>query len=147
MDARNIELLALSFARVSANKVDAATVFYARLFTIAPQLRAMFTSDFETQKQKLVSSLAQIVDYYRVGIDPTGYLARLGRSHQGYGAERAHFDVVGDALIFTVAQVLGEDFTPEIRNAWVQAYDEVSTVMLRGAAMDPPAGTGLDAHS
>ena len=147
MDARNIELLALSFARVSANKDEAATIFYARLFTTAPQLRAMFKSDLEAQKAKLMSSLAQIVDFYRVGVDPTGYLTRLGRGHKSYGAQRAHFDTVGDALIFTLAQVLGEDFTPEIRAAWLEAYAEVASVMVRGGeareAAHPTAGAGF----
>jgi nitric oxide dioxygenase len=147
MDARNIELLALSFARVSANKDEAATIFYARIFTTAPHLRAMFKSDLEVQKAKLMSSLAQIVDFYRVGRDPKGYLTRLGRGHKSYGAQRAHFDTVGDALIFTLAQVLGEDFTPEIRAAWIEAYAEVASVMVRGGeareAAQLAAGAGF----
>jgi hemoglobin-like flavoprotein len=139
MDAKNIELLAASFARVSANKTDAATIFYARLFTTAPQLRPMFKGDLESQKQKLMSSLAQIVDFYRVGVDPHGYLARLGHGHQAYGVQRSHFDAVGDALVFTLAQILGDDFTPDIRHAWVEAYAEVSAVMMRAAELTPPA--------
>jgi len=141
MDARTIELLALSFARVSANKEDAATIFYARLFTTAPQLRALFQSDLEEQKQKLIGSLAQIVDFYRVGIDAERYLGRLGRTHRDYGVQKAHFAAVGDALIFTLAQILGSDFTSEIRSAWIAAYEEVSASMLRGmqgAASVPP---------
>jgi hemoglobin-like flavoprotein len=139
MDARNIELLAASFARVSANKSDAATLFYARLFTTAPQLRPLFRGDLEAQKHKLMSSLAQIVDFYRVGVDHQGYLARLGHSHQAYGVQRTHFDAVGDALVFTLAQVLGDDFTPDIRHAWVEAYAEVSAVMIRSAEVTPTA--------
>jgi hemoglobin-like flavoprotein len=137
MDARKIELLAVSFARVSANKADAATIFYARLFTTAPQLRPLFKGDLESQKHKLMASLAQIVDYYRVGVDPQGYLSRLGQGHQAYGAQRSHYDAVGDAFIFTLAQVLGEDFTPAIRAAWVEAYAEVSAVMLRAGDARP----------
>jgi len=133
MDPRNIELLAASFARVSANKADAATLFYARLFTTAPQLRPLFKGDLETQKQKLMSSLAQIVDFYRVGVDPHGYLAQLGQGNKAYGVKRSHFDAIGDALIFTLAQVLGDEFSPDIRAAWVHAYDEVSAVMIRAA--------------
>src|SRR5690348_14790695 len=103
MNVRTIELLAASFARVSANKTDAAAIFYARLFMAAPELRPLFQTDIESQQRKLMSSLAQIVDFYRIGVDPASYLAELGRSHQGYGVQRAHFDVVGDALLFTLA--------------------------------------------
>jgi hemoglobin-like flavoprotein len=132
MDATTIDLLAMSFARVSANKSDAATIFYARLFTTAPQLRSLFQGDLEEQKQKLMASMAQIVDFYRVGVDPERYLGRLGREHRGHGVQKAHFEAVGDALIFTLAQILGTDFTPEIRSAWITTYTEVSAAMLRG---------------
>jgi hemoglobin-like flavoprotein len=136
MNARTIELLAASFARVCANKDDAATIFYARLFMTAPELRPLFKADIESQKQKLLSSLAQIVDFYRIGVDPESYLAHLGRGHHGYGVRRAHFDAVGDALVFTLAQVLGQEFSPEIRAAWVSAYAEVSAVMMRAGDVE-----------
>jgi len=135
MDATTIDLLAMTFARVSANKTDAATIFYARLFTTAPHLRTLFHDDLEEQKQKLMQSLAQIVDFYRVGTDPERYRGRLGQDHRGHGVQKAHFEAVGDALIFTLAQILGDDFTPEIRSAWITAYTEVSATMLRG--MEP----------
>lgn len=136
MDARTIELLAASFARVSANKTEAATIFYARLFMTAPELRPLFQTDLESQQRKLMSSLAQIVDFYRVGVDPASYLASLGQNHQSYGVQRAHFDSVGDALLFTLAQVLGPEFSAEVRAAWVSAYAEVSAAMIRAGELE-----------
>jgi hemoglobin-like flavoprotein len=132
MDARTIELLAATFARVAARRDDAATIFCTRLFTTAPALRpSSFKHDFESQKAKLMSTLAQVVEYYRIGVDPESYLARLGESQDGYGAQRVQFEALGDALIFTLAQVLGDDFTPEVRAAWVAAYGEVAAAMMR----------------
>jgi hemoglobin-like flavoprotein len=144
MDARTIELLAMSFARISANKNDAATLFYARLFTTAPHLRSMFRPDLEEQKQKFLLSFAQVVDFHRVGCDPDLFFTRLGAGHRAYGVQKQHFAAVGDALLFTLAQILGEDFTQEIRSAWTVAYDEVSTSMLRGLEA-PAAAPSLEA--
>ena len=137
MDARTIELLAATFARVAARRDDAATIFYARLFTTAPALRSLFAHDLEAQKAKFMSALAQIVEYYRIGVDPESYLARLAQHHESYGAQRAHFETMGDALIFTLAQVLRDDFTPEVRAAWVAAYGEVAAAMLRAGDASP----------
>ena len=131
----------MSFARVSANKNEAASIFYARLFTTAPQLRSQFRGDLEEQKQKLMASLAQIVDFYRIGVAPGRYFGELGYDQRGNGLQKAHFEAVGDALIFTLAQILGEDFTSEIRSAWITAYTEVSASMLRSTespASAPP---------
>src|ERR1700753_815890 len=122
MKSSTMELLSSSFARVCADKNNAAGIFYARLFTTAPELRAAFQSDFDSVQWKLMSSLVQIVEFYRVGVDPTSYLADLGRSRQGYAAQRAQFDAVGDAILFTLAQVLGQGFGADIRAAWVSAY-------------------------
>jgi nitric oxide dioxygenase len=130
MDARTIDLLAMSFARISAHKHDAATLFYARLFTTAPQLRPLFKADLEEQKQKLILSLAQIIDFYRLGADAERHLGRLGRSQGDSGVQKSHFAAVGDALIFMLAQILGDDFTPEIRSAWIAAYSDVSEHMM-----------------
>jgi nitric oxide dioxygenase len=146
MNATTIELLAASFARVSANKAEAATIFYARLIMTAPELRPLLRADLEAQQRTLMSSLAQIVDFYRAGINPTGYLATLGGSPRSYGMQRAHFDAVGDALLFTLAQVVGHEFTSELRSAWVSAYAEVSAALIRAAELEgPPASHPLAA--
>lgn len=131
MDARTIELLAASFARVAANRDEAATIFYARLFMTAPMLRPVLRRDLAPQNDEFMSLLAQIVEYHRVGIEPHGYLARVGQNQLGFGDQRVQFDAVGDALMFTLAQVLGDEFSADIRSAWVLAYGEVSSATIR----------------
>jgi hemoglobin-like flavoprotein len=42
-------------------------------------------------------------------------LQALGKRHANYGVESAHFAVVGEALIWTLADGLGDKFTPEVR--------------------------------
>jgi hemoglobin-like flavoprotein len=139
MDAKTIELLAASFARVAAHRDEAAMIFYARLFMTAPALRPVLKRDLAPQTDELVSLLAQVVEYHRIGVEPRSYLARIGQSQAGYGNPRAHFDAVGDALIFTLAQALGDEFSPDIRAAWVFAYGEVSAAMVRATDICVPS--------
>ena len=40
------------------------------------------------------------------------------------------------ALVWLLDQVLGEEFTPELREAWSEAYLLVSSIMRRAAARD-----------
>ncbi len=126
-----IELLAASFARIVARRADAGALFYARLSATAPELHVYFRGSFASQQDKLMSLLAQVVEYYRVGVDPQSYLARLGQGEDSYFSRRAQFDAVGDALLFALAHVLGEDFSPGVRAVWATAYSEVSAAMLR----------------
>jgi nitric oxide dioxygenase len=142
MDASTIELLALSFARLSANRNEAASIFYARLFTTAPQLRALFSRNLDVQKQRFITSLAEIVEECQNGLKDEQTFTRFGRQHPERAVQQSHFDAIGDALIFTLAQILGEDFTPEIRTAWICAYTEVSSSLLQhieGLSVPPPA--------
>ena len=63
-----------------------------------------------------------------------GAIQEMGNRHQGYGVEPAHYAVVGQALLDTLAKGLGDDFTPDVREAWTETYTLVSTTMQDTAA-------------
>jgi len=44
-----------------------------------------------------------------------------------------HYATVGSALLWTLEQGLGEQFTPEVREAWTAAYGLLAQVMQQGA--------------
>jgi hemoglobin-like flavoprotein len=58
----------------------------------------------------------------------------LGRRHVGYGVRDEHYSTVGEALIWTLAQGLGDAFTSEVREAWAAAYSWLAFTMQRAAA-------------
>jgi hemoglobin-like flavoprotein len=43
----------------------------------------------------------------------------------------SQYDSVGTALLWTLEQGLGEAFTPEVRDAWTEAYLYVSSIARR----------------
>ncbi len=115
---------------------DALTeTFYAELFRIAPEARPLFAAtDLPAQRKKLAAALGLVV---RHADDLTPVLAALeemGRRHVGYGAEPAHYDLVGQAMIHAIATTLGADFTQMTKDAWVAAYTAVAMTMQAGAA-------------
>jgi len=108
----------------------AAELFYRRLFEIDPELKPLFKStDMKEQSKKLIQMLAMAVK----GLDNLDQLIpaveNLGRRHVGYGVKDSHYDTVGDALLWTLEKGLGEDFTPEVLDAWAQTYIVLSSVM------------------
>jgi hemoglobin-like flavoprotein len=60
----------------------------------------------------------------------------LGRRHAGYGVREPHYATVGEALLWTLEQGLGEAFTPAVRNAWATAYGTLASVMIDAAGTD-----------
>ena len=145
MNADQIRSLQQSWALVAPNGEAAIASFYQRLFEIDPSTRRLFRSvDMSRQHSRLVQALAATID----GLDRPGQLLpmleQLGRRHAGYGVCDRHFDSVGQALLWTLAQGLGDAWTAELEAAWVEAYGLVSGVM-RGAMADRRASTGTTA--
>ena len=58
----------------------------------------------------------------------------LGRRHAGYGVADDLYDMVAEALLWTLQQGLGEYFTPDVAAAWCAAYGILANVMKAAAA-------------
>ena len=50
----------------------------------------------------------------------------------GYGVKAEDYKKVGDALLWTLEQGLGDAFSEDVRQAWVRTYDMVARVMIAG---------------
>lgn len=133
MQANQIAIVQQSFAKVRPIAAQAAELFYQRLFTLDPALRDLFTGDMRKQGQMLMQMIGAAVG----GLSNVEKLAptvrALGARHVGYGVKDSHYLTVGAALLWTLEQGLGDDFTPEVREAWGAAYELMSTVMQLGA--------------
>jgi len=127
------ELIRTSFRAVSWASQSAADRFYAILFEEAPQTRELFVNDLEQQGAQLMSKLSLIVSEIQdiEGLLPV--LEDLALRHVAYGVKPEHYPLVGSALLRMLEEFLGEDFTPEIRNAWTKAYSELSALMIKSA--------------
>jgi hemoglobin-like flavoprotein len=58
---------------------------------------------------------------------------RLGARHTGYGVQPQHYQTVGAAILWTLAQGLGDAFTPEVEEAWTAVYTLLAETMQEGA--------------
>ena len=130
----NIELLEQSFSQVSPRAIAFSASFYENLFRHHPELKPMFAqTSLEAQEKKLVFSLAAIVENLRnPGVTQKALLS-LGARHAEVGTIREHYPFVGQALLETFEAYLGDDWTPEVANAWIEAYDAIANTMLEGA--------------
>ena len=59
--------------------------------------------------------------------------AKLARRHVAYGVRPEHYQPVGAALLWTLEQGLGDQFTEETRAAWTHAYGTLAEVMIEAA--------------
>lgn len=144
--AHQIHLLRTSFAVVESHPRIAALIFYQHLFEIDPSLRAMFHTEIEAQAEKLMDMLARAIALLDQPAELDRILRALGARHMGYGVVDAHYATVGRALLRMLAEVLDARWTPEVREAWMSLYDQLSTAMKAGAA-ESLLGTAVPGHS
>jgi hemoglobin-like flavoprotein len=133
MTPDQVTLVQDSFAKVAPISGKAAELFYGRLFEIAPQVRAMFPDDMSEQRKKLMSTLAIVVNGLGNLDTILPAASALAKRHVGYGAEAAHYPVVGEALLWTLEKGLGDAWTPPVAAAWTAAYTTLSGFMISEA--------------
>jgi len=133
-------LVQATWAKVAPIADTAARLFYGRLFELEPALRPLFgQSDMAEQRRKLMQMLALAVASLDRLETLRPALEALGRRHVGYGVEDRHYGLVGAALLWTLEQGLGDEYTMSVRDAWTAAYTALSTIMQDAAATDREA--------
>lgn len=121
-----------------------------RFFALEPEAKAIFgfkktQSDEELAKSRRFTKHAayfiQMIDKALGMLGPdiellTEILLELGQKHVNYGVKPEYFPSMGRALIFAVQETLSEDeFTPEIKDSWVEVYGALSYDMIRAQKM------------
>ncbi|CAM9185773.1 unnamed protein product [Chrysoparadoxa australica] len=142
--AQRKKLIVDSFAKVEPIAGPAAGMFYNRLWEIDPETKELFEdTDMEKQKEKLMKTLKVAVDLLTDGMDTlVPVLQDLGRRHVDYGVKAHQYATVGEALIWTLGEGLGDAFTPEVKEAWVWVFGVISEVCINAAKdVDPTYGT------
>jgi hemoglobin-like flavoprotein len=137
MTPRQIESIQVSWAAVEPIQDIAATLFYDRLFETEPAVRRLFRrTDMVAQKKVLMQTLAVVVRSLDRLEQIVPAVQALGRRHAGYGVRPAHYASVGNALLWTLEQGLGDAFTDECRDAWAEAYSTLASVMIDAATAE-----------
>lgn len=129
MHADTIALVRASWQRVEAIGPTAAALFYENLFAAQPSLRPLFKSDMQVQGERLMSMIGVAVAKLDDLPALVPVLQQLGARHAHYGVRDEHYDVVGAALLQTLSQGLGDEFTAEVREAWTGVYGIVASTM------------------
>ena len=134
MTPAQIELVKSSWAEVEPIAEQAAELFYGKLFELNPGLKSLFKSDMKEQGRKLMAMLNTAVNSLDEIETIVPAVQGMGRRHVAYGVKDEDYDTVGEALLWTLEQGLGEAFTPEVKDAWVDVYTLVATTMKTAVA-------------
>ena len=139
MTPSDVALVQESFSKVKPIAQEAASIFYNRLFEIAPEVKPLFPGDMTEQGKKLMATLAAVVGSLHdlPAILPAASV--LAKKHVDYGVKPGHYVPVGEALLWTLERGLGPAWTPQTAAAWGSAYSTLSNYMISEAYGKPAA--------
>ena len=133
MTPEQVTLVQRSFAQVVPIADQAAQLFYDRLFEVAPAVRPLFRGDMAQQGQKLMATLAAVIEGLSDLPRVLPAASALAKRHVSYGARPEHYAVVGETLLWTLERGLGPQWTPQLAAAWTAAYSALSGYMIEQA--------------
>lgn len=112
--------------------LDLTKHFYQRMFSHNPELKNMFNMGNQ-QNSKQQTALALAVLAYAENIENPQVLMPaidgIGQKHTSLSIRPEHYQIVGKHLIAAIAEVLGENATPELLEAWKMAYTQLAKIM------------------
>jgi hemoglobin-like flavoprotein len=133
MTARQIQLVRETYETISDMAVPVSMLFYGRLFQEYPAVRSMFHGDIREQARKFIEMIAVLVQGLGRGNHYRNELRAMGRRHVRYGVTRAHYAVVGEALLWALRHALERQFSTEAQLAWKAMIDDACAHMMSGA--------------
>lgn len=126
--------IALVEATLAALDLEAlAADFYRLAFAAEPALLAMFVTDPVAQRDRFAIELEEIVASIKSIDEFSPRVQALGVRHGHYGVRSVHYQVMGEALLASLASALGGRWTAEVEQAWRLAYNLTAETMMLGA--------------
>jgi nitric oxide dioxygenase len=109
------------------------THFYQRLFTHYPDLTAVFNMDHQQSGRQPIALASAVLAYAQhidnpLVLEPA--LTRIGHKHTSLNIRPEHYPIVGEQLLASISEVLGEAATPMLLDAWAAAYGQLAVLMI-----------------
>ena len=133
MTPRQIELVQSSFRKVLLVSDTTAELFYGRLFAGNPDIALLFKRNMNQQRKEMMYALGAAVAWLKRFESVAPSLEALAQRHTSYGVKPEHYDRVGESLLWSLEQALGESFDEETAEAWHAMYAKISGLMKEAA--------------
>ena len=119
-------MLESSFALVAPRGEELVSVFYDKLFSQHPEAKPFFeNTDMAEQKKDLLQSLVLVINNLRKPDVLGPALKQMEQRDADIGVKPEHYPIVGGVLLETLGEFAGSAWTPELKQAWTDAYGAI----------------------
>jgi nitric oxide dioxygenase len=133
MNASQKELIKATVPILRTNGNDLITYFYQRMLSNNPELKNIFNMANQASGKQQNALSGAILAYAENIENPTiliNTLKSIGNKHVSLNIQPEQYDIVGNHLIGSIKEVLGDLATTELIDAWTCAYNELAQIMI-----------------
>jgi nitric oxide dioxygenase len=133
MTANQKELIKATVPVLKSNGNALISYFYQRMLTNNPELKNIFNMANQASGKQQDALTGAVLAYAENIENPTvliNTLKSIGNKHVSLNIAPEQYDIVGNHLIGSIKEVLGDLATAELIEAWTCAYHELAQIMI-----------------
>lgn len=108
-------------------------LLFKNFFKLVPEVENLFRNEISKHSTMVAGMLDLAIKSMQELAEIIPYLFHLGERHKSYGATPEYMKGFCDAFIFTLEEVLKDEFNSGISNSWNVLFLLISEIMLMGS--------------
>ena len=133
LSARQTEIVKSTAPILADRGLEITTHFYKRMLGHHPELRNIFNVTHQATGAQ-PAALAHAVWAYASNIDNLGALStavsRIGNKHASLGVTADQYPIVGEHLLASIKEILGDAVDEPVLDAWKAAYQQLADILI-----------------
>ena len=126
----NAEVILSTLQAVADRHGDPLAAIYARLFSVHPELEALFHMDRDggVRASMMQQGFECILDYVGPRLTAPQIIAAARQHHDGYGVPAERFDDLFGAMRDAFREILADSWTPDMETEWAALLRELAAI-------------------
>ncbi|MCE1165587.1 MAG: globin domain-containing protein [Bacteroidetes bacterium] len=129
LSKEDIKRIQGSYAKLADKHQETGDFLYKHLFECCPDVAGIFKVDMKEQSRTLMRMVKIVVEGLNNVDVIMPAIQHMGDRHHDLGITADQFKYFKESLLFAIGKVLGNDFTPEIKESWGKFYDVLEGLM------------------
>ncbi|NHI00027.1 NO-inducible flavohemoprotein [Oceanimonas sp. MB9] len=133
LNARTIEIVKSTVPLLESANTALTEHFYRRMFRDNPELKDVFNLSHQKTGRQPAALFTAVLAYAK-NIDNPAVLAaaveRIAHKHTGFSIQPEQYAIVGHHLLETIKELAPDAATPEVIDAWAQAYGALADIFI-----------------
>ena len=133
LDQKTRDIIKSTVPALKTHGLEITTTFYKNMFANNPEVKPLFNMDKQASGEQ-PKALAMTILAAAQNIDNLPAILpvvkKIGEVHCNKEIQAEHYPIVGKHLLGAIKEVLADEATEDIINAWAKAYEVLSEVFI-----------------